>query len=726
MSAAITIEGQGNLPATPTLVYPNRVDLRTMEELEKVLGGKVAWLVEKSCLPGQAIMERLRAQRAAGIMADKAHMSREQLADKVHDWLRAGFHVVLLCGRTSQAKGTLSDVPASLLHFLDKTLLPALPVYAGYANTDPENALPTQAPYEHLYLRLMPQQRDGLALGARVQGAWMEAAADHLAQHPLLQEASLPRLLISALMSHRTARLLDGVDDSALSYRNILVLSLMFAGYLRRNCTDARVGIILPPGKFCTIANLACFFAGIAPLNINFNQKKKDCLQAATAVGITRFITEERFRHKMAQFPWPRSRDLIFIDRELPEIGRASYTYWRAITRFGKPASVMQRLHLPEPAPDHEAALLLTSGAEGEVRTVPLSHRMLVASLLQLQNRLDLQAGQRVLAALPAFHPVGLVHGLLLPLAFGYDMVTYPAADAARRLATLCGQYAVQLAAATPAMAAHLLREGKAEDFAQLRYLITAGGHVPEALVQQARQQRKVHVLPAYSLTEATLAALNLPPLEGGNGEGENARPPEIPAHRSGSVGAPLPGLAVRITDVERDSHSLPTGQLGLVWLKGANVFDRYHGSEHSTLRNGWHCTGDIGTLDENGLLTIAGRRMRFSKIAGEMVPHETLESVLAQIFKVPNREGKLQLAVVGVPDAREGEKLILLSTLSAEYRATTMRYDLMNAGYPAQWTPQKCIPVKHLPMLPNGKLDYPTCYMSTCRVLGIAPPGQG
>ncbi len=723
-SASVTIEGQGNLPAHPTLIYPNRVDLRTMEELEKALGGKIAWLVERSCMPGEAVMARLREQRAAGIMADTSRQSREQLAEQVMGYVQAGFHVVLLCGRPTQAKGTLTDVPARLLDFLDGTPLPALPLYAGYANSEPGNALPTEAPYEELYLRFMPQQREGAGLGARVRGAWMEADAEHLARHPLLRETSLPLLLIPALMRHAECRLIDGVDDSTLKYRHLLVLALMFAGYLHRHCSDARLGIILPPGKLCCIANLACLFAGISAVNINYTQGKDAFARTAAAAGLNRFITEERFCHKMDRFPWPSPRDLVFIEHELPAIGRAPYTFWSALTRFGKPQHVLPRLPKPPARPEDEAALFFTGGTEDEPKPVAVSHRMLLASLLQLQNRLSLQAGERTLCALPAYTPLGFVHGLLFPLAYGYDMVTYPSAQAAKRLAKLAGQYGAAFAAMTPDMASDMLREGKAADFEKLRYLVTAGALLPEALVRTAQQQRHVQLLAAYGLTEAApLAALDLPACEGGNGEGGSARPPEQPAHRAGSVGAPLPGVAVRITDVEREGHSLPTGQLGLIWLKGANVSDRYLGDAHSALRNGWHNTGDIGWLDENGLLTVAGRRMRFSKIGGEMVPHEKLESVLAQIFNIPNREGKLQIAVVGVPDAREGEQIVLLSTLKGDYRATTMRYDLMNAGYPAQWTPQRCIRADAIPMLPNGKLDYPFCFRGVCRMLGIALP---
>ncbi len=725
-----TIEGTANLPAHPTLAYPNRVDLRIVQELERAMGGRIAWLVERSCMPGSEVMAYLHRPGTAGILADINNMSRELLADRIHDKLKAGFHVVLLSGQPTRAKGTLSNIPTRLLSYLDASTLPALPIYAAYSSDDPEAALPDSSPDALLYLRFMPRQREGKALGARVRAAWMEAAADHLSAHPLLQKASLPHLLVAALMRHQDSRLLDGVDDSSLTYRNLLALALMLAGRLREQTKDRRLGIILPPGKLATIANLACLLAGIAPLNLNYTQDKADVAREIRHAGLNRFLTEERFRCKLPQFAWPRSRDLICIDRELTEMGRAPFTFWRTLVRFGTPARILRRLKLPAVAPDAEAALLFTSGVEGTPKAVPMSHRMLVASLLQLQNRLDMQPRQRVLAALPLFHSLGFVHGLLLPLLFGYDMVTYPSPQAARRLTTLIEQNQVRLAPTTPGMATALLRAGSQEGFSHLHYFMVGGASLPESLAEKARQHRKVHLLAAYSLTEAApLAALNLPPYEGGRTEAGGTLPPDIPAHRPGSVGAPLPGIAVRITDVAHEGRLLPPGAEGLIWLKGPNMASRYLDAGQSMLRGQWYCTGDIGFVDEEGMLTISGRAMRFSHIGGVLVPHEKLERVMAQMYKADASPAEgIKLAVVAVPDPKEGEELVLLSAIhktNADYRYTTMRYNLMNAGYPEQWTPRKLIPLPYIPTLPNGKLNYPLCFMGVCKQLGIAPPGQ-
>ncbi len=721
--SAVTIEGLGNVPATPSLIYPNRVDLQVVLELEKALGGRVAWLVERSNLPSADIMAHLRETRAAGILDDMNSMSREMLSDRIHDKQAAGYHVVLLPPQPRQAKGSLCDLPARLLSRLDETTLPIVPLYVALTNSDPARALTHCAPYEEMCLRFLPPQRAGAAQGSRLRGAWMEAGADSLARHPAVQQASLARLLISSIMQHRDARIIDGVDDSPLTYRNLLALALMLAERLQHQTKDARLGIILPPGKLATIANLACLLAGITPVNCNYSLGKEDFARQMSQLQLHRFLTEERFTHKLPQFAWPSERDLLFVEKELAEAGRFAFTRSRIRLKLLRPERISSLLARPEAPAETEATVFFSSGTEGEPRGVPASQRMVVASLLQLLSRLDLPAGSRVLSSLPLHMPAGFLYGMLLPLLSGADVVTYPTATASRRIAELIGQNKVRLAFSTPALLPGLLQKGKAEHFApHLRYLVACGGRVPAALIAEARDRLGVHVLESYALAEAgALAALNLPPHEAHPAEGAAAGP-ELPAHVPGSAGSPLPGIAVRIADPDKEGRLMPPGAKGLIWLKGPNLLTHYLDSPENLLRGQWFRTDDIGSLDGNGILTIAGRRSRFSRIAGEMVAHEQLEALLAKVLKINGKERKI--AIVSIPEPRRGEELVLLSTMHPTPRSSdliTLKYGIMNEGFPSLWAPEKILPVPYIPLLPDGKLNYLLCHRHACRAYGVA-----
>jgi acyl-[acyl-carrier-protein]-phospholipid O-acyltransferase/long-chain-fatty-acid--[acyl-carrier-protein] ligase len=152
-----------------------------------------------------------------------------------------------------------------------------------------------------------------------------------------------------------------------------------------------------------------------------------------------------------------------------------------------------------------------------------------------------------------------------------------------------------------------------------------------------------------------------------------------------------------------------------MIWFKGPNVFKGYLKQPRKTeevLQNDWFRTGDIGRLDEDGFLIIEGRLSRFSKIGGEMVPHEVVED---HITKAMNLEGdsERRIAIVGIPDDDKGEALVLLSTVSSEavkQEIIQLRYSLLEKGVPALWIPKQLVRVTQIPVLSSGKLDLKAC----------------
>lgn len=715
-------EGQGNVPEHPIPVLPNRVDLDVLKELEAALGGtaRVAWLVEDSLRPSADILQYLQQKRAVGILCSVDRQGREVITERVRAMLAQGRHVVLLPGLPAQVPGSLSDMPARLLTLLDGSNLPALPVYAGLRQDETAPSAAAELNNARI-LRLMPQVRPSASLGVTVQSAWMEAAAETMAHHPLLQEASLAHALVRALLAHPNARLIDGVDDSSLTARDLLALAHMAAGAIRKHTSHKRLGIILPPGKLCTIANLACWMCGIVPVNIDYQAEAADFRRVTEAAGLTRFITEERFVSKQNTFSWPLRRDLIFLEQELRELGSGRLKLLQFLLRVCPEARILAHLNLPAPAPDDEATLLFTGGVTGTPKAAPLTHRMLLANTLQSMLRLRPAAQEAVLSVLPLSQGYGLTQGLLMPLLSGCDMVTYPSLDAPKRLCTLMRQYSVKLAVLPPALIRSLFRVADKTTFASLRLLVSVGERLSADVASRARNDFSFPLYEAYGLTEASsMVALNLPTPAAEPGHAA------MPAGKPGTAGAPLPGVAVRITDPYRSDLVLPPDTPGLLWLKGANVLRSYLDDEEATMsrvHGGWFCTGDIARMDADGMLTIGGRKTRFSKIGGELVPHETLEQVLLKVLKANPADPKRKLAVVGVPDRTQGERLILLSTLHRTMHPNdiiAIRYGIMNEGYPSLWCPERIVPVNAIPVLPDGRLNYPLCYAGACKAAGV------
>lgn len=718
-------DGVGNIPEQSVLVLPNRVNASIMQELEKALGGagRVAWIVQNELPPEPAIMEHLQKTRASGLMFSTRRQTQAQVVECLRAFAAERRYIVLLPGRPAQLRGTLCDYPAELLTFFDNSPIPVLPVFCGMFNDSPDETICTTVPCDSTHLRILPPVKPGPAQSSRVLSSWLEASADMLNHHSVIKTASLPHLLISALKTHPEACIIDGIDDSELSHHDLLVYAFRLSRLLKRHTTHQRLGIILPPGKLATIANVACILAGISPVNVNFNAPAPVFREVVKKAGISRFITEERFVTKLQGFSWPPTRDLIFIEQELADMSGSRLSLWRMLLRLLTPEQIAGRLHLPDtPPPDAEAALLFTSGSSGSVKGVPLTHRMLVANLVMSQSRIDLTIGDRFLSSLPIFHSFGLTIGMLMPLIYGYDMVTYPSPLAARRLCELIRRYKVRLTVATPTLVRHMFHLATPETFESLDYFITGAERLSPELAAEARQRFKLTLLEGYGLTEASpVVSVNLPsPIPP---EGEST----IPSARGGTVGAPLPGVAVRITDASHEDRIQPLGIPGMIWLKGPSVLKNYLDDEDATrerTHGAWFCTGDIGKLDADGMLTILGRRTRFSKIGGEMISHEHVEQVLTRVLKIkPSAPGEptRRIAVVGVPDSAKGEKLILLSTvhkISHPHDLITIRYGIMNEGYPALWCPDYILPVPAIPELANGKLDYPRCYTMAMELL--------
>ena len=169
------------------------------------------------------------------------------------------------------------------------------------------------------------------------------------------------------------------------------------------------------------------------------------------------------------------------------------------------------------------------------------------------------------------------------------------------------------------------------------------------------------------------------------------------------------PGIAAEIREPETD-RKLSLHETGMLWLRGPNIFEGYlHDPKRTAdvLRDGWLKTGDIGRFDEDGFLYIEGRLSRFSKIGGEMVPHEAIEGKIIAGLGLDDHAERV-IAIVGVSDETKGEALVLLSAIDIDL--AQLRTKLNEAGVPNLWIPKKVCRVDSIPVLASGKLDLGKC----------------
>lgn len=703
-----------SFPTSGFLALPNRLDGGALRVLESKLAGRQVWyLVETGHEPAADLLALLgRGGKVVGF--DVEPEGFEEFSERMGAHFAAGGVAVYVPGRAIARRGTLMLGRSAAYQRL---LLVASVVVPVLVDKPREGLLAIEKSSDapETVVAIGPALELGNRTLARVHENWLLLWAESFSKRPLLR-SHLAYALLAGLKRHgsKTA-IIDGMDGSKLSYDRVLAASIALAQHLRTLTDKPRVGIVLPPGKAGLIANIAVLFAGKTPVNLNYTAGNDAVESAVRQADLDRFITVDAFVRRMQKFPWPPNRDLIFLERELPAL-KPRITRWFILSKILPTALLAARLGIPRTGDDAEAVLLFTSGSSGEPKGVPLSHRNVLGNTVQFASRLDFHEGDSLLGSLPLFHSFGCTVTLWYPIIEGIKLVTFPSPLEVDRIAALVQEYQVSLLIATPTFLRGYLRKAKPEQLAPLKFVITGAEKLPMSLAETFEKKFGQRVLEGYGLTETSpVTNFNLSNLAG------DGSTDVVPTHRLGSVGHFVPGLAVRVTDAVTD-EPLPPDQSGILWFKGANVFNGYlhwGAKNREVVRDGWFRTGDIGRIDDDGFLYIEGRLSRFSKIGGEMVPHERVEEYITRALGLEGEDTR-KVVIVGVPDPAKGEALVLLSTIAGEYLEQEMidlRYRLLEMNVPALWVPRKMVKVDDIPVLASGKLDLRACEALAKRV---------
>ncbi len=707
-SASIQILHKERIPTTGCLVIPGLLDFEFLPHFEKLFAGrKITWLVEEHALHNSNVHSYLE-KSGSGAMFAADDAAPEAAGSQLKPYLADGGVLIFVPGRATVRFGTACHIPSAHLKTLCAFNLPVLPVAAdcpreSCLSTERQSSLPTAV------ISVGKVIPSGSTSIAGFQQALLEANEEAYSTRSLFK-GSLAMTLLEGLKKHGSKnRILDGSDDSEIRFDKILAAAIVLSKFIKEETDKSRVAIVLPPGKAGLIANLAVLFAGKIPVNLNFtagHEAIKSCIRQA---DVDRFITADPFVRKVSSFPWPPNRDLIFIERVLPTLKKKIIT-WAVISKILPSPVLGMLLGLNKRRGDDEATLLFTSGSSGEPKGVVLSHRNVLANVCQFGSRLNLAKGSAILGCLPLFHSFGCTVTLWFPVIEGVNLVTSPSPLETKRLAELIALHQVNIFLSTPTFLRGYMKRIDPAQFSSLKLVVTGAEKLPQSLSKAFEEKFGIRPQEGYGLTETSPATnVNLPDLDPVRDS------VGLPSSRQGSVGQPLPGLAIRITDPASDME-VTINKQGIIWFKGPNVFKGYLGDAKKSAEvltpDGWFRTGDVGRVDEDGFLYIEGRISRFSKIAGEMVPHETVEAAINKVLGLDS-EAERRIAVVGVPDEQKGEAILLLSTIAGpalEQECIDLRYKLLDEGLSSLWCPKRIVPVAEIPVLASGKLDIKGC----------------
>lgn len=707
MSKSIQYIHKERIPTQQALLLPGRLDHLGMVEFDKLLSGrKVIWICEESVVLTDAAENFLKKPNTEAIAFSASDENLKQIGEKLSRDLGPNGIAVFISGKVTALSGTSIHITGSVLKALCELDLATQPIAVH---------IPSELSFSIENTKSLPKAivSVGKLLTAeectpsQLRQELLTAYEESFSARSFLKD-SLGMALLSGLKKHSKTKVIDGSNDQEKSFEIILGAALAFAKHLKSETKKKRVAILLPPGPGGLIANLAVIFAGKIPVNLNFTASKTAVASAIRQADIDKFITADPFVRKMSDFAWPPNRDLIYIERVLPTM-KKDITRWVILSKILPTGALAKLAGISNDGGDKEAVLLFTSGSSGEPKGVPLTHRNVLANICQFGTRLDLPENSTILGSLPLFHSFGCTVTLWFPVIEGLNLITNPSPLDTKRIAELIESHKIILLLSTPTFLRGYMRRIKPEQLKSLKLIVTGAEKLPKSL--SAAFSEKFGIMPqeGYGLTETSPATnVNLP---------EPATVTEqstILTSRQGSVGNFLPGIAVKLTDPTTD-EPIPISQSGLIWLKGSNIFPGYLNDLAKTkevLDDGWFKTGDVGYVDDDGFLYIEGRISRFSKIAGEMVPHETVEAAINQALKL-DEETERKVAIVGLPDEKKGEALALLSTIAGvalEQECLDLRYRLLDQGIPSLWCPKTIIPVTEIPILASGKLDIKGC----------------
>ena len=710
----VNVTGEENI-VNPGFYMPNRLSVAVGKALHKLLDGKVCYLVDPTFPPHPEVMDYLTKKKVHIEYFDFRNTTSRAVREQILEQMHQGNSVVFLPGMVSKPRGCHADVPSPFLSTVGSLHISPVPVFVGYYDDSVRDLFRSEpkAGYSE-ELSILPQLHPGPKTGERLLAAWLQRSSELYSAQPLLR-GSLATALVKAMKASPKSEIIDGMTHTTLPFFKVLGVSMTVAKILKER-GDKRVGVILPPGPGGTIATLSCLLAGITPVLINYASSKAAFESTVRQAGLKTFITARKFMQKLDTFPWPPMDQLILVEDLLKNLNKKTLIT-NVLMAKAAPASVICKMYDTDARRNNdEAVMLFTSGSSGEPKGVVLTHRMLLANVAQCANRIPLK-DEKFLASLPIFHSFGLTVTMMLPLLTGYSFCAYPNPTDARSLCDLCKRYGLTIVCATPTFARAMMRRADKETFAAVNLFIVGAEKLQPDLEREFKERTGVTLLEGYGLTEASpVCSVNMPdvPMLPGSAF-------YVPAVIPRTIGTPLPGIAVRITDVDDDTKELPLTEQGMIWIKGANVFSGYVGKSElnpTLFKDGWFKTGDIGRMDLNGFITLGGRLSRFSKIGGEMVPHEAVEQALTDIFQIdPAAEGGVQIAITGVTDPQKGEAIVLLSALDEHQRSSEekeilqqIRTGLAERQMPTLWAPKYVVPVEAIPILPTGKLDLRNC----------------
>ena len=456
----------------------------------------------------------------------------------------------------------------------------------------------------------------------------------------------------------------------SITYGELDRLSAIFAAFLRNDLKLAkgdRVALMMPNLLQYPVAIMAVLRAGLTVVNVNPMYTPRELKHQLVDSGATTIVVLENFAHTVADViaETPCRNVILTSIGDMLGFPKSAITNFvvRHVKKMVPPFSIPNTIRFNEAigrgsrsklapvdiTPDDIAFLQYTGGTTGIAKGAMLTHRNMVANMLQAYAWIgpNMREGDEVVVtALPLYHIFALTANFLVFARVGgfNHLITNPR-DMPGFVKSIQSIGFTALTGVNTLFAGLLNTPGFDKvDFSKLRLTLGGGMAVQRAIAERWKKVTGCTLAEAYGLTE-TCPAVCINPLD-------------IPDY-NGSIGLPIPSTDVAIRD--DDGNDLPIGEIGELCVHGPQVMKGYWQRPEETEKvlsaDGWLRTGDIARMDEHGFVYIVDRKKDMIIVSGFNVYPNEVEDVVAQL------PGVLEVAAVGVPDEKSGEvvKVVLV-----------------------------------------------------------------
>jgi acyl-[acyl-carrier-protein]-phospholipid O-acyltransferase/long-chain-fatty-acid--[acyl-carrier-protein] ligase len=489
----------------------------------------------------------------------------------------------------------------------------------------------------------------------------------------------------------------NAISDSSgksLSYFSLLSLSLSLKNIFSRDLADEdMVGVFLPPSVGAALANIALLFAGKIPVNLNYTAGDESLQSAISKCSIKTVVSSKKF---LSEYPLPAGVKVNNIEDLIEGIAHRAKLFYAGCSLF-LPVFLLQTLLKKTNHENGLATVIFSSGSTSEPKGVMLSNQNIISNINGMNDVFQINKTDCMMGVLPFFHSFGFTATLWLPLISGIRSCFHYNPLDGQTIGKLVSKHRASLLITTPTFLSSYTRKCSKEQFKSLRLVGVGAEKLKDRIAQAFMEKFGISPMEGYGCTELSpVVSMNIPNVMTVDGEQVGSK--------AGTVGHPLPGISVKVVS-PHDFQKLNPGQSGVILVKGPNVMLGYLGEEEKTkevIKDGWYLTGDIGQVDEDGFITITDRISRFSKIAGEMVPHLKIEEEIHEILGVHERI----CVVTAIGDDSRGERLVVLLTVDFDHDQIIK--SLSAKGFPNLWIPKRdsLFRIDKFPLLGSGKLD--------------------